>query len=161
MRHVYECQIRRADLHGDGTVAAASSDGAADLGGSSLRLVPTKLANWFENRKIVRERELAVRAALGGTRARLIRQMLTESLVLSAAGSALGVLLAATSVRLLKANGPDNATADGEIAADPVARGPHEYGLTFTDHRRHLRLRLVVDLERVTAAGGASFAPRR
>ena len=56
----------------------------------------------------VRARELAVRAAIGAGRARLLRQLLTESLVLSLAGSALGLALGTAGVRVLLAIYPSN-----------------------------------------------------
>jgi putative ABC transport system permease protein len=46
--------------------------------------------------------------------------MLTESLVLAMAGAAVGILLAMSSVRLLKANGPDNVPRLQDVAIDPI-----------------------------------------
>ena len=52
------------------------------------------------------DRELAVRASLGCDRARLVRQLLTESLLLSSLGAGLGILLAVAAVRYFRAMNP-------------------------------------------------------
>jgi len=62
------------------------------------------LANLMLARSAARRKEIAIRLALGGGRARIVRQMLTEGLVLSAAGAAAGLILAWWTTSLLAAS---------------------------------------------------------
>lgn len=65
-----------------------------------------------------RERELAVRTALGASASRLARQLLTESTVLSLIGGAVGVVLAAWGVQALRVAAPSTLPRLGEVSLD-------------------------------------------
>ena len=95
--------------------------------GFLLLIVCVNVANLLLVRVAARSRELAVRTALGATRRQLIRQMLTESLLLGAAGGAAGLLLASLSMELLRALLPaelprlDEIQIDGGVVAFALA----------------------------------------
>ena len=69
-------------------------------------------------RATAREREMAIRVAVGASRARLLRQSLTESVVLAVCGAALGIFLANWSVDLVKSIGTQTIPRLSEVHID-------------------------------------------
>ena len=78
------------------------------------------VANLFLVRADGRQREFAVRAALGAGRWRIARALLTEALLISVAGGAVGVGLAAATIRLVRATAPSALPRVEDIALDPI-----------------------------------------
>ena len=88
--------------------------------GLILLLAAVNLGTLVLGRSIARSRELAVRTALGASRARLVRQLVTEQAVLAALGAAAGLLLARIGLPLLVRAIPPEIPRQGEIALDGV-----------------------------------------
>jgi predicted permease len=69
-------------------------------------------------RSTARAREMAVRAALGASAGRIVRQLLTESVLLAAVSGLIGILLALVGIRLIRAFGPGNLPRLNEMSLD-------------------------------------------
>jgi putative ABC transport system permease protein len=99
--------------------------------GLVLLIACANISNLLLSQGVRRQREIAMRSALGATRARMVRQLLAESMVLSFLGGALGLWLAWWGIPLLTAAAPVHTAFSTRIAMGGIQLNWAVLGFTF------------------------------
>lgn len=162
-----DVQVKTLEAHVLGPVRPALLVIAAAVA-CLLLIACANIANLLLARGLEREREIAVRAALGAGRARIARQLLTESVLLCVLGGATGVLLATWGIVLLKRISPPDLPRIASLALDLRILGINAL-ITFVTAcvvgmapaLRLSRFDLISDLRGAGQVGGARRASAR
>jgi len=133
-----------------------------------LLIACANIANLQLARAVSREKEIAIRGALGAGRWRLVRQLLTENAIIALAGGALGLLIAAWLVQILRTNGP---AAIPHLAASQLNFPVFAFALItslasgiffgFAPVLAAFRVSIVETIKENGASGGAGLRIRR
>ena len=148
----------------DGLVHDAKTQLYVLLGATScvLLIACLNVANLLVARSASRRKETSIRAALGGSRLRLLREQVAESLALSIAGGVLGLPLAWAGVRWLVQARPDIARASSiHIDLESISLRPGNHGLERHSRRTHSRSIAPAQPVARAAAGVLAHQQRR
>jgi putative ABC transport system permease protein len=136
--------------------------------GFVLLIASLNVANLLLSQAVTREREISIRAALGASRIRIVRQFLTENLLLAFAGGTAGLLVSVWGVEALRAFGPSSLPRLHDITMDSAVLGWTAlislgsgifFGLAPAWHGT--RMNLNDSLKEGSRAGGENAGARR
>ena len=136
LAETYPAGVRRQGIKLDSmqrsVTAGARQTGTVLMGAVAfvLLIACSNLANLLLSQGAARQRELAIRAAVGASRGRLVCQLLMESLVLAAAGGIAGLLLARWGLPLLDAAAPERTIFFTRLRESGIHLNPRVFAFT-------------------------------